>query len=265
MTINKILSPFEWNMDHLHTPIALSVQYRPQTYNFRDYVDAWFNFLYLRPKTHTWFVKYSEQAQKSILPRWFYDWWKIFGGTEQTMPRSFHKYYERFLIELEISTLPDHIKLCKYYFAKRISFIINWSFEIEQIDKVKYLVKIPKIKGWIPEVKETKKSRPAQTNSTTESGNSKNELKKKLLSMLANIESTDPTQIQAMLDTISSSSSAESRQNGDMEDLDGKIALAYTQSNHLTASCHMYEKRRAIFDVPSILHMKVLCRLLRNS
>lgn len=30
MTINKILSPFEWNMDHLHTPIALSVQYRPK-------------------------------------------------------------------------------------------------------------------------------------------------------------------------------------------------------------------------------------------
>nr|XP_009787916.1 PREDICTED: uncharacterized protein LOC104235792 [Nicotiana sylvestris] len=76
-------------MDYLHTPIGLSVQYRPQTYNFKDYMDVWFNFLYVRPKSHTWFVKYSEQAQKSVIPRWFYDWWKIFGGTEQTMPRSF--------------------------------------------------------------------------------------------------------------------------------------------------------------------------------
>ena len=49
--------------------------------------------------------------------------------------------------------------------------------------------------------------------------------------MLESIESTDPTQIQVMIDTISNSSSAESRQNGDMEELDGKIDLAYTQSN----------------------------------
>lgn len=221
-TINKVMSPFEWGMDHLHTPIGLSVQYRPQTYNFKDYVDAWYNFLFLRPKTHTWFVKYSEQAQKSVIPRWFYDWWNTFGGTEQTMPRSFHIHYERFQLENEISTLPNHIKLCKYYFAKRISFIINWSFEIEQIDRIKYLVKTPKIKGWIPEVKETRKSKPVKT----EPDNSQKELKKKLLDMLANIDSTDPTQVQAMLEAASSSSSTESRKNGDMEDLDG-IASAY--------------------------------------
>jgi len=49
VTIKKILSPFEWFVDHLHTPIALSMMHRPQTYNWHDYKAAWFNFLYLRP------------------------------------------------------------------------------------------------------------------------------------------------------------------------------------------------------------------------
>lgn len=135
------------------------------------------------------------------------------------MPRSFQT-------ENEISSLPDHIKLCKYYFAKRISFIINWSFDIEQIERIKYLVKTPKVKGWIPEIKEAKKSKPIRT----ESSNSQNELKKKMLEMLANIESADPTQVQAMLEVVSSSSSAKSRKNRDMEDLDG-IAQAYAYSS----------------------------------
>ncbi|KAG5589850.1 hypothetical protein H5410_040364 [Solanum commersonii] len=32
-TIKKILDPFKWFADHLHTPIALSVTHKPQTYN----------------------------------------------------------------------------------------------------------------------------------------------------------------------------------------------------------------------------------------
>lgn len=62
---------------------------------------------------------------------------------------------ERFQKEQEISTLPDHIKLCKYYFAKRIFYIISWSFGIEEIDRIKYLVKIPKTKRWVADVKAT--------------------------------------------------------------------------------------------------------------
>ena len=44
--------------------------------------------------------------------------------------------------------------------------------------------------------------------------------------MIANIESAEPTQVQAMLEAVSSSSSAESGKNGDMEDLDGKQRIS---------------------------------------
>lgn len=88
-TIKRILTPFEWQVDHLHIPINLSTEHRPQTYNWHDYKNAWFNFLYLRPTTHTWFVKYSPELAKSVIPRWFYECWNCFGGNQHVLPKSF--------------------------------------------------------------------------------------------------------------------------------------------------------------------------------
>ncbi|KAK4716306.1 hypothetical protein R3W88_014644 [Solanum pinnatisectum] len=82
-TIKRVFSPFDWIVDHLHTPVNLSREHRPQTYNWYDYKNAWFNFLYLRPTTHTWFVKYSPKFSKSVIPRWFYEWWNCFGGNQK--------------------------------------------------------------------------------------------------------------------------------------------------------------------------------------
>lgn len=52
-TIKRILSPFTWLVDHFHTPITLSRERKPQTFNWYDYRNAWFNFILLRPITHT--------------------------------------------------------------------------------------------------------------------------------------------------------------------------------------------------------------------
>ena len=39
-TIKKILDPFEWFADHLHTSIALTMAHKPHTYNWYDYKAA---------------------------------------------------------------------------------------------------------------------------------------------------------------------------------------------------------------------------------
>lgn len=69
-TIKRILTRFEWFTDHPHTPITLSMVHRPQTYNWFDYKDTWFNFIYLR-SGHTWFVKYCPEMVQSVIPIWF--------------------------------------------------------------------------------------------------------------------------------------------------------------------------------------------------
>lgn len=123
-TIRKILSPFKWQVDHLLTPVRLSMSHKPQTYNWYIYQQAWYNFVYLRPG-HTWFVKYSPELVKATIPRGFYDWWKTFGGKIENLPQQFLKKFDDFQTKQEISTLPIHIKMCKYYIKKRISYIIS--------------------------------------------------------------------------------------------------------------------------------------------
>ena len=222
-TINKVISPFEWMTDHLHTPMLLSKQHRPQVYNYYNYEQAWYNFMYVRPRTHTWFVKYSEQFSRSIIPRWFYDWWKRFGGNEFTMPKNFRKNYESFQFEKGISTLPEHIKLCKYYVNRRISYILSWTFDITEVHRIKHLTKTIKIKGWVPKDKPSKGKQVASTSGSQQgSKESKAELKQKLLQALNRLEDTNPLEIQTLLESSSSSSN----DNGDMLDPQG-IAQAY--------------------------------------
>lgn len=213
-TIKKILTPFEWQVDHLHTPINLSREHRPQTYNWHDYKAAWFNFLFLRPTTHTWFVKYSLEISKSIIPRWFYEWWNYFGGNKTVLPKSFLDKFDQFQIDNDISSLPEHIKLCKYFIQKRISYIISWTFTISEFDRIKYLSKEVLIKGWSPAPKTQSPTAQVVSKKSPEKSTSKSDLKKRLQKALSEIESDpDEEEIMKLLDEASSSQSDD---NGDM-------------------------------------------------
>lgn len=110
-TIKRILTPFKWQTDHLHTPISLSMEHKPQIYNWFDYKAVWYNFTYLRPR-HTWFVKYSDEIHKTVIPRWFYEWWNHYGGNKQILSKQFLHQYPKFTQELEITTLPENIQIC---------------------------------------------------------------------------------------------------------------------------------------------------------
>ncbi|KAG5576682.1 hypothetical protein H5410_056816 [Solanum commersonii] len=44
----------------------------------------------------------------------------------------------------------------QFFIAKRISYIISWSFDILKFEKIKYLRKTVKIKGWVPAVRNDK-------------------------------------------------------------------------------------------------------------
>ncbi|KAH0740523.1 hypothetical protein KY290_033566 [Solanum tuberosum] len=224
-TIKKVLDPFEWFADHLHTPIALTMAHKPQTYNWYDYKAAWMNFIYLRPR-HTWFVKYSPNMVKTPIPRWFYEWWNLFGGIEKTLPQQFLNRFEDFQTKEEITTLPAHIKLCKYYIQKRISYIISWNFSKNDFERINYLCKQIQIKGWIPKqpnAKVQEKARPSKNIS-------KAALRQKLKEALDNMEKYDEQQIMKMIEDAASTGSS-SEDNGDMCDPKG-LALAYMDPNY---------------------------------
>lgn len=155
----------------------------------------------LRPPIHTWFVKYSLELAKSVIPRWFYEWWNYFGGNQNILPENFSKKFSQFQIDQAISTLPEHIQLCKYFIQKRTSYIIGWTFTVHEFDRIKYLSKEVFIKGWSPAPKDSPKS--SQVTPTKKSP-SKSELKKRLQKALSKIDSDpDEAAIMKLLDEAS--------------------------------------------------------------
>lgn len=210
-TIKKILSPSNWLTDHLLTPINLSKRFNPQTFNWFDYKNAWMNFLFVRPNTHSWFIKYCIEASTSVIPRWFYEWWSYFGGNEQVMPKRFRDGYLQFQVEENISTLPEHIKLCKYFFKRRLSYIVSWTFCVSEFDRIKYLSKETRIKGWSPKVRESPSKKPQ-----IKSSPSKSELKKRLEKALSDLDNEKDNPDQEAIEQLLEQASSQSDDNGDM-------------------------------------------------
>lgn len=103
--------------------------------------------MYLRPNTHTLFVKYSEDRKSATIPLWFYEWWSQFGVNKHVLSPQFLIQFEKLQVEQNISTLQENIKWCKLFISKRISYIIIWSFDIYEIERIKYPSKTIKIKG----------------------------------------------------------------------------------------------------------------------
>lgn len=98
------------------------------------------------------------------------------------LPRTFKEKYISFQTEQEISSLPEHIKLCKFFIAKRISYIISWKFAIHEFDRIKYLSKEILIKGWSPALREaTASKQPPPKGISPSRGELKRRLEKALL------------------------------------------------------------------------------------
>jgi len=115
--------------------------------------------------------------------------------------------------------------MCKYFIQKRISFIISWNFSKAEFDRIKYLSKEFKIKGWTP------KQQIPKTNvrqSLTKASSSKAALKEKLKQALQNIDNYEEHQIMQLIEDVASSGESS---NGDMCSPKG-IALAYMDPNY---------------------------------
>ncbi|KAG5579981.1 hypothetical protein H5410_050608 [Solanum commersonii] len=65
---------------------------------------------------------------KTVIPRWFYEWWSYFGGNRDILPQQFLNRFDEFQTKEQISTLPEHIKMCKIFLRKEflILYLGTW-------------------------------------------------------------------------------------------------------------------------------------------
>ncbi|KAG5605602.1 hypothetical protein H5410_027094 [Solanum commersonii] len=189
-TIKRVLSPTEWYADHLPTPIALSMPHKPQTYNWHDYKNSWFNLIQLFTDGSMNGGAILEEIGKSF-PNNFSTDLKIFKSRKKSL------HYQNTL---------------KCNFAKTES------------NRIKYLSKEIKIQGWIPKLvsKLLVKVSPRAASTSP----SKNALKKRLNKALKEMDDDQSNEedIMLLLEEVTSEND-----NGDMLDPTG-IAAAYLKS-----------------------------------
>ena len=67
--ILKIISEKDWEQNPF-THKQFSENFVPQTFDYIDYKNVWYNTFYVRPSSHSWFLNWDENLQKSF-PDWF--------------------------------------------------------------------------------------------------------------------------------------------------------------------------------------------------
>ena len=63
--ILKIISEKDWEQNpftHKH----FSPNFVPQTFDYLDYKNAWFNAVFVKPSSHSWFFNWGEQTQTTF-------------------------------------------------------------------------------------------------------------------------------------------------------------------------------------------------------
>ena len=70
--ILKTIFEKDWEQSSF-THKLFSQNFVPQTFDYVDYKNAWFNTFFVKPSSHSWFFNWGERFQIH-LPNWFQEW-----------------------------------------------------------------------------------------------------------------------------------------------------------------------------------------------
>ena len=70
--ILRVMTIADWNQKPF-TCKAFSQPFHPMSYNYMDYMDAWYNMFYLQSYQHSWFIQFSRNCNTKF-PAWFKKW-----------------------------------------------------------------------------------------------------------------------------------------------------------------------------------------------
>ena len=66
----------------IHHWRSFSRKFQPLHYTYFDYIDAWYNILYLRLFSNSWFFWFKRKISLNF-PKWFISWFHYFGPNSQ--------------------------------------------------------------------------------------------------------------------------------------------------------------------------------------
>jgi len=128
MKILKIVSPQEWGKP-LHQTQSLSRIFNPQEYHYYDYIDAWYNTLYLFPKKHSWFIWFRIEILLKFSKR-IIKWFVYFRLLTTIFSKPIQDIYTYFK---ENSSFKQGYKLISPVASQSITYILARQYVIMQI------------------------------------------------------------------------------------------------------------------------------------
>ncbi|KAL2503948.1 Uncharacterized protein Adt_19569 [Abeliophyllum distichum] len=82
--ILKVVSLSDWNQEPWEPKVFSLKNGQKSQFSYQDYMKAWYNVLYFRPSSHSWFILFDQNCPK-IYPKWFQSWWIYFGAGEEIL------------------------------------------------------------------------------------------------------------------------------------------------------------------------------------
>ncbi|RDX80910.1 Enzymatic polyprotein, partial [Mucuna pruriens] len=146
--IMNILSPQDWDQS-LFDSKSFSRSFNPTGYTYYDYIDAWYNTLYINPEKHSWFVWFKKGIPLKF-PKWFIKWFYHFGPLPEIFPQQVTDVYNYFK---ESSTFVLGYRMISFVASQSITWILAWDYMIisqyeSEITDMKMLTRKIKVKWW---------------------------------------------------------------------------------------------------------------------
>ena len=220
--ILRVLTPKEFSTS-LYTTRTFSNPSCLLQYSYLDYKKAWFNVFFIRPFSHSWFIQFHYKML-TPLPQWFYHWWSYFGFTRDILPDPVIQGFEEYKRNYSTNSSPS---LLSFSIQFSIPWILAWTFQIEEIDHIRWLVREFNIKWWtnfktdqacISAVRKWISSKPQTSTSTSFSEDFKTK-KSRLQMALANASSEEEFQrIITELQSFNSSTNTEKDDSNDSQE-----------------------------------------------
>ena len=148
--ILKIIFEKDWEQNPF-TYKRFSQNFVPQTFDYADYKNAWFNTFFIRPSSYSWFFNWGENFQTNF-PNRFQEWWLFFGATQNICCPKIRKSFDYFKVNSE-NFFPFEIVIHSLSILNLESvgfFVGNFLLIISRLHRFpQHLAREFKIKWWV--------------------------------------------------------------------------------------------------------------------
>ena len=137
-----------WNQKRF-TCKAFSQPFHLMSYNYIDYVNAWYNIFYLQSYQHSWFIQLSRGCNAQFLA-WFKKWWTFFGLLNSIFPPEVQEKLNFYKIKTSSQSITQP-RLLMFYPRLRIPWILTWNIIKKQEQPLHFPLSFSKefnIKWW---------------------------------------------------------------------------------------------------------------------